>query len=140
MREEAQQLALIFETVGAFKVKRKIGKGKQIFGTWVRYITKFSSYFCSLHMKSDIFLFCQCYGSRSRWHNQGTATEVPSCHLSLTLWEPCGWNFELLKSFSLLWTYEPYVPWLLFAFWRLKWLWTLRAYTWCSIHFWSYFS
>ncbi|XP_038895317.1 50S ribosomal protein L9, chloroplastic [Benincasa hispida] len=31
--EEAQQLALIFETVGAFKVKRKGGKGKQIFGT-----------------------------------------------------------------------------------------------------------
>lgn len=33
VKEEAQQLALIFETVGAFKVKRKIGKGKQIFGT-----------------------------------------------------------------------------------------------------------
>jgi large subunit ribosomal protein L9 len=33
VREEAQQLAKIFETVGAFKVKRKIGKGKQIFGT-----------------------------------------------------------------------------------------------------------
>ncbi|XP_019453924.1 PREDICTED: 50S ribosomal protein L9, chloroplastic-like isoform X2 [Lupinus angustifolius] len=31
--EEAQQLALIFETVGAFKVKRKGGKGKQIFGS-----------------------------------------------------------------------------------------------------------
>ncbi|XP_043702402.1 50S ribosomal protein L9, chloroplastic [Telopea speciosissima] len=33
VKEEAQQLALIFETVGAFKVKRKGGKGKQIFGT-----------------------------------------------------------------------------------------------------------
>ncbi|KAE9593168.1 hypothetical protein Lal_00029379 [Lupinus albus] len=31
--EEAQQLALVFETVGAFKVKRKGGKGKQIFGS-----------------------------------------------------------------------------------------------------------
>lgn len=35
VKEEAQQLALIFQTVGAFKVKRKGGKGKQIFGTWV---------------------------------------------------------------------------------------------------------
>ncbi|KAJ7947892.1 50S ribosomal protein L9 [Quillaja saponaria] len=33
VKDEAQQLALIFETVGAFKVKRKGGKGKQIFGT-----------------------------------------------------------------------------------------------------------
>ncbi|KAK8566340.1 hypothetical protein V6N13_002052 [Hibiscus sabdariffa] len=33
VKEEAQQLALIFETVGAFKVKRKGGKGKQIFGS-----------------------------------------------------------------------------------------------------------
>ncbi|KAI4322331.1 hypothetical protein L6164_022036 [Bauhinia variegata] len=33
VQEEAQQLALIFETVGAFKVKRKGGKGKQIFGS-----------------------------------------------------------------------------------------------------------
>ncbi|XP_073055808.1 large ribosomal subunit protein bL9c [Primulina eburnea] len=33
VKEEAQQLALIFETVGAFKVKRKGGKGKLIFGT-----------------------------------------------------------------------------------------------------------
>lgn len=33
VKEEAQQLALVFETVGAFKVKRKGGKGKQIFGT-----------------------------------------------------------------------------------------------------------
>ncbi|PIA37140.1 hypothetical protein AQUCO_03000009v1 [Aquilegia coerulea] len=33
VKEEAQQLARIFETVGAFKVKRKSGKGKQIFGT-----------------------------------------------------------------------------------------------------------
>ncbi|PKI64578.1 50S ribosomal protein L9, chloroplastic [Punica granatum] len=33
VKEEAQQLALMFETVGAFKVKRKGGKGKQIFGT-----------------------------------------------------------------------------------------------------------
>ncbi|XP_010267275.1 PREDICTED: 50S ribosomal protein L9, chloroplastic [Nelumbo nucifera] len=33
VKEEAQQLATIFETVGAFKVKRKGGKGKQIFGT-----------------------------------------------------------------------------------------------------------
>uniref|UniRef100_A0A6N2L5Y2 Large ribosomal subunit protein bL9c n=1 Tax=Salix viminalis TaxID=40686 RepID=A0A6N2L5Y2_SALVM len=33
VKEEAQQLALIFETVGAFKVKRKGGKGTQIFGT-----------------------------------------------------------------------------------------------------------
>ncbi|XP_073291839.1 large ribosomal subunit protein bL9c [Primulina huaijiensis] len=33
VKEEAQQLALMFETVGAFKVKRKGGKGKLIFGT-----------------------------------------------------------------------------------------------------------
>lgn len=33
VREEALQLATIFETVGAFKVKRKGGKGKQIFGS-----------------------------------------------------------------------------------------------------------
>ncbi|KAG6414825.1 hypothetical protein SASPL_122199 [Salvia splendens] len=33
VKEEAQQLATIFETVGAFKVKRKGGKGKQIFGS-----------------------------------------------------------------------------------------------------------
>ncbi|KAA8544140.1 hypothetical protein F0562_022224 [Nyssa sinensis] len=33
VKEEAQQLAIVFETVGAFKVKRKGGKGKQIFGT-----------------------------------------------------------------------------------------------------------
>ncbi|KAF5447309.1 hypothetical protein F2P56_032868 [Juglans regia] len=33
VKDEAQQLALIFETVGAFKVKRKGGKGKQIFGS-----------------------------------------------------------------------------------------------------------
>ncbi|XP_052177646.1 50S ribosomal protein L9, chloroplastic [Diospyros lotus] len=33
VKEEAQQLAIIFETVGAFKVKRKGGKGKQIFGS-----------------------------------------------------------------------------------------------------------
>ncbi|XP_058099145.1 large ribosomal subunit protein bL9c [Magnolia sinica] len=33
VKEEAQQLALIFETVGAFKMKRKGGKGKQIFGS-----------------------------------------------------------------------------------------------------------
>ncbi|KAF8403152.1 hypothetical protein HHK36_011249 [Tetracentron sinense] len=33
VKEEAQQLARIFETVGAFKVKRKGGKGKLIFGT-----------------------------------------------------------------------------------------------------------
>ncbi|KAI5666433.1 hypothetical protein M9H77_16286 [Catharanthus roseus] len=33
VKEEAQQLALLFETVGAFKVKRKGGKGKQIFGS-----------------------------------------------------------------------------------------------------------
>ncbi|CAN6460653.1 unnamed protein product [Victoria cruziana] len=33
VREEAEQLALVFETVGAFKVKRKGGKGKQIFGS-----------------------------------------------------------------------------------------------------------
>ncbi|KAL4331832.1 hypothetical protein GQ457_07G035330 [Hibiscus cannabinus] len=33
VKEEAQQLALMFETVGAFKVKRKGGKGKQIFGS-----------------------------------------------------------------------------------------------------------
>ncbi|XP_048234612.1 50S ribosomal protein L9, chloroplastic isoform X2 [Ricinus communis] len=33
VKEEAQQLALIFETVGAFKVKRKGGKNKQIFGS-----------------------------------------------------------------------------------------------------------
>ncbi|XP_078446155.1 ribosomal protein L9 [Wolffia australiana] len=33
VKEEAQQLAQIFQTVGSFKVKRKGGKGKQIFGT-----------------------------------------------------------------------------------------------------------
>lgn len=33
VKEEAQLLARIFETVGAFKVKRKGGKGKQIFGS-----------------------------------------------------------------------------------------------------------
>ncbi|XP_051113562.1 50S ribosomal protein L9, chloroplastic [Andrographis paniculata] len=33
VKEEAQQLALVFETVGGFKVKRKGGKGKQIFGS-----------------------------------------------------------------------------------------------------------
>ncbi|WCJ41620.1 ribosomal protein L9 [Euphorbia peplus] len=33
VKDEAQQLALIFETVGAFKVKRKGGKNKQIFGS-----------------------------------------------------------------------------------------------------------
>ncbi|XP_060169667.1 large ribosomal subunit protein bL9c [Lycium barbarum] len=33
VKEEAAQLARIFETVGAFKVKRKGGKGKQIFGS-----------------------------------------------------------------------------------------------------------
>ncbi|GLT81733.1 hypothetical protein SLE2022_001680 [Rubroshorea leprosula] len=33
VKEEAQQLALIFETVGAFKVKGKGGKGKQISGS-----------------------------------------------------------------------------------------------------------
>ncbi|KAE8037723.1 hypothetical protein FH972_010288 [Carpinus fangiana] len=32
-KDEAQQLALSFETVGAFKVRRKGGKGKQIFGS-----------------------------------------------------------------------------------------------------------
>ncbi|CAN6989675.1 hypothetical protein IGI04_002095 [Brassica rapa subsp. trilocularis] len=33
VKEEAVQLATVFETVGAFKVKRKGGKGKQIFGS-----------------------------------------------------------------------------------------------------------
>ncbi|XP_074583510.1 large ribosomal subunit protein bL9c [Curcuma longa] len=33
VKEEAQQLAQIFQTIGAFKVKRKGGKNKQIFGT-----------------------------------------------------------------------------------------------------------
>ncbi|KAL7153967.1 hypothetical protein ABFS83_04G203400 [Erythranthe nasuta] len=33
VKDEALQLAQIFETVGAFKVKRKGGKGKQIFGS-----------------------------------------------------------------------------------------------------------
>ena len=33
VKEEALQLARILETVGAFKVKRKGGKGKQIFGS-----------------------------------------------------------------------------------------------------------
>uniref|UniRef100_A0A1J3D4F9 Large ribosomal subunit protein bL9c n=1 Tax=Noccaea caerulescens TaxID=107243 RepID=A0A1J3D4F9_NOCCA len=33
VKEEAQQLATLFETVGAFKVKRKGGKGKLIFGS-----------------------------------------------------------------------------------------------------------
>ncbi|XP_048425219.1 50S ribosomal protein L9, chloroplastic [Pyrus x bretschneideri] len=33
VKEEAEQLAQIFETVGGFKVKRKGGKGKLIFGS-----------------------------------------------------------------------------------------------------------
>ncbi|XVE79370.1 hypothetical protein DITRI_Ditri14bG0052900 [Diplodiscus trichospermus] len=33
VKQEAQQLAVIFETVGAFKVRREGGKGKQIFGS-----------------------------------------------------------------------------------------------------------
>eukprot|EP01018_Ginkgo_biloba_P021225 Gb_34312 [translate_table: standard] len=33
VKEEAESLALMFRTVGAFKVKRKGGKGKLIFGT-----------------------------------------------------------------------------------------------------------
>ncbi|KAF7154706.1 hypothetical protein RHSIM_Rhsim01G0210400 [Rhododendron simsii] len=33
VKEEAEQLALMFQTVGAFKVKRKTAKGKQIFGS-----------------------------------------------------------------------------------------------------------
>ncbi|VAI63453.1 50S ribosomal protein L9, chloroplastic [Triticum dicoccoides] len=33
VKEEAQQLARVFETIGAFKVPRKGGKGKQIFGS-----------------------------------------------------------------------------------------------------------
>lgn len=33
VKEEAQQLAIAFETIGSFKVKRKGGKGKQIFGS-----------------------------------------------------------------------------------------------------------
>ncbi|CAH8307483.1 unnamed protein product [Eruca vesicaria subsp. sativa] len=33
VKEEAQQLATVFETVGAFKIKRKGGKGKLIFGS-----------------------------------------------------------------------------------------------------------
>ncbi|XP_057956009.1 large ribosomal subunit protein bL9c [Malania oleifera] len=33
VKEEAQQLALAFETIGALKVKRKGGKGKLIFGS-----------------------------------------------------------------------------------------------------------
>lgn len=37
VKDEAQQLARIFETIGAFKVKRKGGKGKQIFGRSVKY-------------------------------------------------------------------------------------------------------
>ncbi|KAL5555730.1 hypothetical protein UlMin_037966 [Ulmus minor] len=32
VKEEAQQLALIFDTIGTFKVKRKGGKGKLILG------------------------------------------------------------------------------------------------------------
>ncbi|XLU22426.1 50S ribosomal protein L9, chloroplastic-like isoform X2 [Arachis ipaensis] len=33
VKEEAQQLAQIFETVRSFKVKQKCGKGKLIFGS-----------------------------------------------------------------------------------------------------------
>ncbi|CAN6251540.1 unnamed protein product [Urochloa humidicola] len=33
VKEEAQQLARVFETIGAFKIPRKGGKGKQIFGS-----------------------------------------------------------------------------------------------------------
>ncbi|KAL6912325.1 hypothetical protein ACP4OV_001130 [Aristida adscensionis] len=33
VKEEAQQLARVFETIGAFKLPRKGGKGKQIFGS-----------------------------------------------------------------------------------------------------------
>lgn len=33
VKEDAQQLARVFETIGAFKLPRKGGKGKQIFGS-----------------------------------------------------------------------------------------------------------
>ncbi|KAJ1258051.1 hypothetical protein BS78_10G044600 [Paspalum vaginatum] len=33
VKEEANQLARVFETIGAFKIPRKGGKGKQIFGS-----------------------------------------------------------------------------------------------------------
>ncbi|CAD6249068.1 unnamed protein product [Miscanthus lutarioriparius] len=33
VKEDAQQLARVFETIGAFKIPRKGGKGKQIFGS-----------------------------------------------------------------------------------------------------------
>ncbi|PAN09026.1 hypothetical protein GQ55_1G443300 [Panicum hallii var. hallii] len=33
VKEESQQLARVFETIGAFKIPRKGGKGKQIFGS-----------------------------------------------------------------------------------------------------------
>lgn len=35
VKEDAQQLARVFETIGAFKLPRKGGKGKQIFGRQV---------------------------------------------------------------------------------------------------------
>ncbi|KAM0858753.1 hypothetical protein ACQ4PT_047636 [Festuca glaucescens] len=42
VKEEAQQLARVFETIGAFKVPRKGGKGKQIFGRQVVLVKQFS--------------------------------------------------------------------------------------------------
>lgn len=75
VKEEAQQLALIFETVGAFKVKRKGGKGKQIFGTWVDSNATLKKFNLFVDLV-DIDMFLQCYVSRSGWHNQGTTSKV----------------------------------------------------------------
>lgn len=75
VKEEAQQLALIFETVGAFKVKRKGGKGKQIFGTWVDSNATLKKFNLFVYLV-DIDMFLQCYASRSGWHNQGTTSKV----------------------------------------------------------------
>lgn len=81
VKEEAQQLALIFETVGAFKVKRKGGKGKQIFGRWVEPESTQSSscvcFFCLSLYSLTFACFCQCYCSRSCRHYQGTTSKVP---------------------------------------------------------------
>ncbi|XP_044421817.1 50S ribosomal protein L9, chloroplastic-like isoform X1 [Triticum aestivum] len=57
VKEEAQQLARVFETIGAFKVPRKGGKGKQIFGRQVlvaqfHRLTHFS--FSPIHILSHI--------------------------------------------------------------------------------------
>ncbi|XP_044405183.1 50S ribosomal protein L9, chloroplastic-like isoform X1 [Triticum aestivum] len=52
VKEEAQQLARVFETIGAFKVPRKGGKGKQIFGRQVL-VEQFHRLSCFLQFTSS---------------------------------------------------------------------------------------